>query len=313
VASEKKLSGGFELTLSVHGTMAFVPTPDMKRMRILLGRFPDSKIRVLTPYVRFADENWSVSNKRQVFAPPLADDRVPAENRNLRFAVLDDEFLILEANVDPAHAELSVNDSVDPFEPDEPVGATDTSLHWLPNIERIHPGFGNIESGLLEVPLRLKTSELVARIDLTQGFLETTGASKMKLKFRRQNGEQSVHAIAREAILKLRIAGDHFYLRSVSLVTGARQPDRDMRFDAGGADLAIVIGNEPEEDIFTPAPEITDQDVAAEEAIAEFGNYYRLCARRVTDPPLPHVRGRRPSGHLCANGRYLPSPDTTTA
>lgn len=318
---------GFTLKVNFHGTVALVPGDANRVMRMVLGSFP--AVRPLKPqsaYVRFPAASLSAVNTRSVGRPDPNDSEIPQANFGLGHVVLDREFLEIEANVQPRHQTLMVNDFKDPIEDSEtPVKKDERSLYWLPHLERITAGTGTFRPELLAHPLNdgqvpaNGVPGVAARLDLKNGYLETAGVEKERLTFRTPTGDPFPRSVARQAVFTLDVKDDFFVLRSKPMYAGqSADTTRDMRFEANGAtEIEIVIGNEPEDEIYHIAPPILPSDQAAKFAAAEFSLYYTMstASRPVAGRPpfvgnLPFVGGRRPNGVLCIGGVYQPVATT---
>ncbi len=306
----------FKLSIEFHGTVALVPSADndsVPAMRMLLGRFQNiNGVKDQVPYVRFHPRNKGKANVRLV--SPLPASAPEGVKGTLAHFVLNDEFLRLDIP-DVVNGQLTVIDGHD-VRFDRPTAADDKSVHWLPHLDRINPGSEVIDPTLLD-RLAPPTGRLAARIDVTHGRLETSGTSAQQVTFAGAGGTPALRqSIARDSVLTIDVPGDHFILRSEPLRLQAEAPliisdraggsagrDRslDMIFEANGDDvIELVIGNEPEEDIFMPPQPLEISDKPAN----EFGLFYRLSAAPGPSPVLPLGRSRGGNEQLCANAVF---------
>jgi hypothetical protein len=301
---------GFTLKVLFHGTVALVRSEGQEAVPMLLARFENMQgVNPQVPYVRFALKNWSSATRREPEAPPATAQADLKETH--RHVVLDGELLHLD--IPEGNETLEIIDGHNPAF-DRPFGDDVTSVHWLPHIERINPGAEIIDPVLLQRTAGA-SARLAARVDVKQGRLETSGASGPQVTFSREDGTgESRHSIARDSVLTIQVPGDHFILRSeplddqISVRSGSENSEisdgsNDMRFEANGdAEVEIIIGNEPLDDIFaSPEPlEITD------EPAREFSLFYKLSSVPVPNPALPLGRSRGGNHQLCANAVFKP-------
>jgi|GEM_PF-6471251 hypothetical protein len=285
----------FTLRVTTHGAGACVEMPTQKQYSVFFcdaGRdFPHS-----TMYIRFPKDSYRGHRK-------IEGAKRSATLRHIR---LDGERLLIRAaNVVQDDQTLTINKLKDPIS-STPTAYDNTSLYWLPAINDLAPGHGKLDPGYMTDPLHADPP-LVARLDLTQGRLGTTGTERMQIPFRKEHAKNGVRrAIARELLLQMEVLGDHVVLESHPLDGSQRDASKDMRFDANGAEtLEIVIGNEPDHDIYEPVPPTAPIDVLVNEAAKEYKFYYRLCAT----PPgrnalYPFVKAR-PNGQMnCTQPRF---------
>ena len=291
------------VTITFHGAVALVPSRNTTQMRVLLGKFPstDEGVKPQVPYIRFPRSSYDAKkNSRRLVSPPkgTAKDDV--------HVVLDGEYLALQGIADRTFQPNTVKDDI----AKTPTALDQKSLHWLPHISRVTPGAGTISPKLLVNPVSPDTKpELAARIDLTKGRLETDGAMNDQVFFVSPDGRDiPPQSIARAAVLTVNVSGDALTLKSTPLIKGAKFKGRDIRLNVPrNGHIDVVIGNEPEEDIYVDAPQFPtgESELDAEEEAREFGLYYNLSA----EPPngtaaVPRLKGRRPSGQLCAVGVF---------
>ena len=303
----------FTLELTFHGIIALVPTTDGETMRVLLSRFrPVPGVKDQVAYVRYADGTLQDPGTRKTGAPP---QEAPKVNANLRHVVLDGEYLTLVTEIDPNDAKLNVNMKDDPDDT-APTAIDRFSLIWVPEVERIMPGAGEIEPALLENPVKVKPG-IAARIDLEYGRLATTGADAVEVPFG-PPGQPPVlqQAVAREVQLKLDILDDSVTFASKPLDApnggAAPKPAGDLVFvkPQGATTMAIVIGNEPEEDIYQLMEPIQPSPNLQQDAALEFSLLYQLSKNKPATGNVPQVPGRHPSGQVCIGGRYTATGKT---
>ena len=281
---------GFTVSIHFHGTILLIREGE-QLIHMLVPQF-DVPIpnKALVPYIRFPEGS-------------LRSVREPWDTKKgLQHIVLDDELLefrgIKETGLDANFAHQFEN---------TPTKKDKDSLHWLPDIQRLIPG-ATVNRALLEMPARkIQTTNnavtLAARVDIRNGKLRTSGI-KAALPFRSKGGNESVHNVAREAILTFDVSGDSFTITSRSL---RDDPDDDENNDMEFAPLGdsktleLVIGNEPSQDIYATAPEM---DIEAGDMADEFGLFYQLYKLPPgADPPLPLGKNKGGSTHLCANAK----------
>jgi hypothetical protein len=285
---------GFTLKVTTHGAGACVEMPAQKQYSVFFcyagSDFPNS-----TMYIRFPKDSYK------------GDRTVEGADRSatLRHIKLGGERLLISAaNVAPGDETLTINKRKDPIS-STPTAYDDTSLYWLPAINDLAPGHGKLNPGYMTDPLNANPP-LIARFDVTQGRLGTTGTERMQIPFRKENAPNGVRrAIARELLLTLEVLDDHVVLESHPLDGSPRDTSKDMRFDANGAEtLEIVIGNEPDHDIYEPVPPTAPIDVLVKEAAKEYKFYYKLCESKPIDPLFPFVSAR-PNGQMnCTQPRF---------
>lgn len=292
------------VTVTFHGAIAFVPTPNSTQMRVLLGRFPDTEgVHPQVAYVRFPRSSYDKKNSRTLVSPPAGTTGPAANDAHV---VLDGEFLSLQGMTDKS---FQPNNAKDP-NAKTPTAVDLKSLHWLPHISRVTPGAGTIAPELMVNPMNPGTQPgLAARIDLTKGRLETDGVMKDQVIFASPDGRDiEPQSLARAAVLTLTVNSGALTLKSAPLVKGTKAKNRDIKLNVPkNGHIDVVIGNEPVEDIYVDAPQFP-ADVTKDEADAEareFGLYYSLSAQ----PPngtaaLPQLKGKRPSGQLCVVGVF---------
>jgi hypothetical protein len=182
-----------------------------------------------------------------------------------------------------------------------PRNADRRSLYWLPTIERLAPGAGAIDPAFLQLPFKRKDSpRLAARVDLTNGLLETSGVTESAVTFiRSQSRRESEVTIAREAVLTADVDGDSLVLRSQPLHRDGHDDDDDLVFTPppGMTELSLVIGNEPDTDIYATPQEM--DLIPTTEGAKEFGLYYLLSKQRIADVALPAGANRGSPHQLC--------------
>jgi len=302
----------FKFKLTFHGIVALVPTTDKGTMRVLLGRFrPVPGVKDQIAYVRYEDGTLRSPGSRKTGAPPK---NVPKQNENQRHVVLDGEYLTLVAKIDPKDDKLQVNMKKDP-DSDTPTAIDRFSLVWVPEVEKIMPGAGQIEPALLAKPVTVKPG-IAARIDLVHGRLATTGADDVQVPFG-PPGQPPVltQAVAREIQLELDILDDSITFKSEPLDApngGRPKAAGDLVFEKpkGATTMAIVIGNEPEEDIYQLMEPIQAGPSTANDAALEFSLLYQLSKNHPPKGNVPQAPGRRPSGQVCIGGRYADTGTT---
>ncbi|MEO8380179.1 MAG: clostripain-related cysteine peptidase [Acidobacteriota bacterium] len=293
------------LKIRCHGMIAWVPSTSGDRMTGLLFKADRAIVPDQTVYIRFPATSWDEqTNTRQRINPTLP---VPKSLAGQSHVVLGGESLVLEANVKKPGLEI-VNFK-DPRSP-APTSKDRESFVWIPNIEKLAPGSGDVNPAYFNTPLTA-VPQLLARVDFTIGRLITNGVERIQVPFRGRGGQEMLLPIAREALLEVAIEDDFFFLRSTGL-DGRPDPTKDMKF-VGPGDLELVIGNEPATDIYRITPPIDPIDVTSARASEEFKHYYRLCAVSPVDPFLPflNVRPGRVTG--CVQGTFKPSDGGTTS
>jgi hypothetical protein len=241
-------------------------------------------------------------------SPPAS---AAAEFQSLRHFVLSDEYLTINARVARSQQTLVMNEAKDPISRNPVASVDELSLVWLPHIETITPGAGDVEPALLQVPVTVRPG-LAARVDITQGLLQTngTGPEHAVVDFVSNSRPTVSRAVAREIVLTLDVLDDFFILESRPLDGSTADATRSIRFDnvKGETAIRISIGNEPAEDIYAPEPQIVvDAELEAKETALEFSQFYKLSRNTPADPGLPQIKGRRPSGNLCATGYFNPT------
>jgi hypothetical protein len=291
VAKRKK---GFTLRVTFHGIMR--PVKINNRVVMLLCKLDRKTAECGRSYVLFEGRNY----------PKKLDQK----NRNRKFdetkksqhaVFLDQEFLSIDANVAPHHRKLSMNRLKDKFS-DAPTAYDEFSLRWLADLNKLNPGCGTIKEEYLQAPPAAVTPPLIARIDLTQGYLHTNGVEKVLVPFRTNAGDEKLVPIARELVLELDIKGDGFTLQSDPLAgpDSPRSTAKDMHFLANGDDVVeIAIGNEAYDGIYEDAPPILPIDVLTKKAAKEYEFYYSMSTKTPEDPYLPYVASRQPGTSFC--------------
>jgi hypothetical protein len=288
---------GFTLTIRFHGTIALVPLDNNARACMLLPEYDLSEMEgliPLVPYVRFPIKAYASAKTRAPIAPP------PKKSQKLSHVLLHHELLEIDAKFAAASAQFQPDFSKYPKAKD-PTNTDCLSLHWLPHLERLTPGTGTIDPTLLKVPFtRTQSPRLAARLDLKNGKLETPGVMAQSVTFISANSksEQPV-PMAREALLTAQIDGNTFALRSKPLDGSAKKGVNDMVFKVpNGGKLDLVIGNEPESDIYAEPADMEFE--TAEEGAREFDLFYRLSKNPAPDRALPAGKNKGGPHQLCS-------------
>lgn len=298
---------GFLLRLRFHGSIALVPNADKSVVTMLIGKFEKTEetkdLKPLVPHIKFHENSLQPNPKRKV-RPRPTDAR---DDKTIRHIQLEDgELLRLNANVIDQPLKLNENDDPSPT----PVKSTKFSLKWLGDIARLEDEeTGTIDPELMKLPQdrHAPGRGVTGRIDLTNGLLQTTGIlDPVLIDFVAPGRPRITTAIAREAELLLKVEDDSVVIESHSLFGEPRDTKKDMTFHANGADeLLITIGNEPKDEIHQPIPTIKADDLNDKEIRQEFRNLYTLSKRKkIANPRLPQVRGRRPQTGLCIIPKY---------
>ena len=286
------------LKVTCHGLIALVPSTDDKHLTAFLPESTPEVIPGQTTFVRFPSANYSASNTRTA---------ISRNGSELAHVMLDRERLTIVADVAPADRQLTIDRSQDAIS-STPTSGDAHSFRWLPKVEDLAPGHGDLNPGYFDDILNV-TPRLIARFDFTQGRLATTGVEKVQVPFR-SSTEARKKPMAREIALHLTIDGNSFTLRSEPF-EGTYDPANDLVFEGEG-DIEIVLGNEPAADMYEETPPIEPIDVIEKAAAAEFVFYCSLCASVPTDPLLPHVASRPGRYTFCSMGQYNPTDRVKT-
>lgn len=290
------------LKIRTHGMIGWVASPKGDHMTGLLCKADRAVVPDQTVYVRFPVSSWDPNNQRATEGPPLIG--LEEKLKNQRHVVLGRERITIDANPKRKHRVLSIFQDKD-ARSTKPTSADADSFFWIPDVEKLAPGHGDVNPAFFNDPTRVQP-KLLARVDFTVGLVKTGGVERVQVPFRKSRGKTVLMPIARELLLEIEIEDDFFFLRSEGL-DGSPDSSKDMRFQGTG-ELELVIGNEPAADIYRTTPPIDPIDVVSQKALEEFKHYYRLCAVPPKNPLLPHlaVRPGRETG--CVHGRYKPSP-----
>ena len=298
---------GFQLKLRFHGSIALVTDRVNNIAHMLIGNFKQAVVpKPLVPYIKFPA--GSLSGPRAVGAkePP----KNSLGNPDLRHILIDDELLTLNAKFTGQKLQLIEHDPSDDPSP-TPIPSNAFSLTWLPHLQIADddPATGVIDPELMKLPQPTtpQPRPVVGRIDLTNGVLRTTGILSPELvEFSSSGRDKILTAIAREAELVLDLDDDSFVIESDSMFVGRTQnraPNgpQDLSFNFNGQpELVITIGNEPEDEIHEPLPQIKSDEQNDAEAIEEFLLLYSMSQKKnIANPRLPRVSGRRPSSSVC--------------
>ncbi|HUR79476.1 MAG TPA: clostripain-related cysteine peptidase, partial [Thermoanaerobaculia bacterium] len=285
----------FKLRVKCHGIMAGVESLEGDQFTLLLIKGDRAIIPDQVSYVRFPEASYPASNTRRPEGQLRPD--------GLRHIVLRNERLTIVTDPAGPHKVLSLKRDTDPRPSSTPTRTNATSLRWVPTVQELVPGNGDLNPDFFNSPLAADPP-LIARVDFAQGVLGTTGADPVQVPFVNKAGTTKL-PIARELLLELDVESDNFVLQSLNL-DGSPNPDRHMRFEPGG-DVEIVIGNESAADIYEPSEPLRDLDVIAGRCMAEFTIYYGMCANTPVDPPMPFISARPGVQTCCSVCIFNPS------
>jgi hypothetical protein len=245
----------FTLRLTFHGVIMFVELPRENRLSVLLCYLDETLVKNGTTFVRFDNQTY----KRNSYNRRIDGSKDDGSQHHI---VLRRERLSIAAKVAHAHRTLTINKKKDPIS-STPTAFDNESIVWLPTLGGLEPNHGKVNPGYFDAPLTVVPA-LMARVDITRGYLRTNGAERMQVPFKKEGAPKGKRRpMARELVLELKVNDDHCFLLSDPLDHSVRHPsENDMRFDANGKDpLDIFIGNESFSDIYRPTPPIAPIDV----------------------------------------------------
>jgi hypothetical protein len=307
-----------DVRLVFHGSIALVRNRD-NTVTMIVARFPHEEgLSDLVPHIKFPNGSLKTRPNDVVKAPETSGDR-----KFSHIKIQGGELLTLKLGA-PAQP-MTFDESTDPRS-NTPVAKTRRSLKWLPHLGELNQdaALGVIDPKLLVLPQPQPPQQpanppeltVAARIDLNQGHLRTTGIFDPVLvdfheteknpdgTLRVVGRPRVTRAVAREAELLFSVPGNELVIES-DPITEERRVNRDTSRDLvfsgnAGQELVITIGNEPEDDIHQPIPQIHTDAENDKAVVAEFTQLYKLSAKKNLPTPLaPRVSGRRPSGNLC--------------